>query len=65
MKVVGVIQYEPEVPYFKHCFSFKIYYTRSTNTSTHFNSEIVKMMLYIRVIVHENISNGFQHIERT
>ena len=25
MKVGGVIQYEPEVPYFKHCFSFKIY----------------------------------------
>ena len=24
MKVGGVIQYEPEVPYFKHHFSFKI-----------------------------------------
>ena len=28
MKVEGIIQYEPEVPYFKHCFSFKLYYTQ-------------------------------------
>ena len=27
MKVGGVIQYEPEVPYFKHCFSFKMNHT--------------------------------------
>ena len=27
MKVGGVIQYEPEVPYFKHRFSFEIYHT--------------------------------------
>ena len=27
MKVGVVIQYEPEVPYFKHRFSFKIYHT--------------------------------------
>ena len=26
MKVGGVIQYEPEVPYFKHRFSLKIYH---------------------------------------
>ena len=26
MIVGGVIQYEPEVPYFKHCSSFKIYH---------------------------------------
>ena len=27
MKVGGIIQYEPEVPYFKHHFSYKIYHT--------------------------------------
>ena len=27
MKVAGVIQYEPEVPYFEHRFSFEIYNT--------------------------------------
>ena len=26
MKAGGVIQYEPEVPYFKHCFFFRIYH---------------------------------------
>ena len=30
MEVGGVIQYEPEVPYFKHHFSFKIYHPRYT-----------------------------------
>ena len=27
MKVGGVIQYEPEIPYCKHRFSFKMYHT--------------------------------------
>ena len=27
MKVGGIIQYEPEVPYLKYRFSFKIYHT--------------------------------------
>ena len=33
MKVGGVIQYEPEVPYFEHCFSFKIYHSRGVPQS--------------------------------
>ena len=37
MKGVWVIQYEPEVPYFKYCFSFQIYHT----------------LLYLRLVVRQ------------
>ena len=47
MNVGGVIQYEPEVPYFKHCFSFKIYHTQ----------------LYLLVFVRKNaLGNILSHL---